>query len=42
MSSELGEQVKFYKHDVSISAEWEAIVVDIEATFGWYLIKVNK
>ncbi|MGI8387561.1 SDR family NAD(P)-dependent oxidoreductase [Robertmurraya sp. P23] len=42
LSAELGKQVKFYKHDVSISAEWEAIVADIEATFGPINVLVNN
>ena len=42
LSDELGEQVKFYKHDVSISTEWEAIVADIEETFGPINVLVNN
>jgi len=42
LSDELGEQVKFYKHDVSISTEWEAIVADIEETSGPINVLVNN
>ncbi|MBU7595773.1 SDR family NAD(P)-dependent oxidoreductase [Metabacillus halosaccharovorans] len=42
LSAELGEQVKFYKHDVTNSSEWETVVTDIEQTFGPINVLVNN
>jgi 3alpha(or 20beta)-hydroxysteroid dehydrogenase len=42
LAAELGEQVKFYQHDVTNEAEWEAVVDDIENTFGPIDVLVNN
>jgi 3alpha(or 20beta)-hydroxysteroid dehydrogenase len=42
LAAELGEQVKFYHHDVTNQAEWEAVVDDIENTFGPIHVLVNN
>ncbi|MFB3168561.1 glucose 1-dehydrogenase [Neobacillus sp. 179-C4.2 HS] len=42
LAAELGEQVKFYQHDVTNQAEWEAVVDDIENTFGPIHVLVNN
>jgi 3alpha(or 20beta)-hydroxysteroid dehydrogenase len=42
LAAELGEQVKFYDHDVTNQAEWEAVVDDIENTFGQIHVLVNN
>jgi 3alpha(or 20beta)-hydroxysteroid dehydrogenase len=42
LAAELGEQVKFYQHDVTNQAEWETVVDDIENTFGPIHVLVNN
>ncbi|MFA9378292.1 MAG: SDR family NAD(P)-dependent oxidoreductase [Lachnotalea sp.] len=42
LATELGDNVKFYKHDVSVAKEWEVIVDDIEKTFGPINVLVNN
>jgi 3alpha(or 20beta)-hydroxysteroid dehydrogenase len=40
--SDLGENAQFYKHDVTVSSEWESIVEDVEKKFGEINILINN
>ncbi len=42
LSAELGGNAKFYRHDVTVREEWEAIVPDVEKKFGPINILVNN
>lgn len=42
LAEELGENVRFIKHDVSSQAEWENVVIKAEKTFGPISILVNN
>ncbi|HSI66760.1 MAG TPA: glucose 1-dehydrogenase [Planococcus sp. (in: firmicutes)] len=42
MSSELGGNIKFMKHDVTKAAEWEKVVAETESAFGPVSVLVNN
>ena len=42
LASELGENARFYRLDVSNAAQWEATVSEVEKTFGAISILVNN
>lgn len=42
MSSELGGNIKFMKHDVTKASEWEKVVAETESAFGPVSILVNN
>lgn len=42
LANELGENVKFIKHDVTKAAEWETVVTETENTFGPVNVLVNN
>lgn len=42
LAQELGENCKFYTHDVTSFVQWEAIVADVENIFGPVNILVNN
>ncbi|MDF2524288.1 MAG: 3-alpha-hydroxysteroid dehydrogenase [Clostridiales bacterium] len=42
LAAELGDHVKFYKHDVTKSTEWDLIIAEIERTFGPINVLVNN
>ncbi|MDQ0154781.1 glucose 1-dehydrogenase [Robertmurraya andreesenii] len=42
LANELGENVKFIKHDVTKSADWQHVVEETEKTFGPVHILVNN
>lgn len=42
LAKELGESVKFMKHDVSKASDWEEVITGTEATFGPVDVLVNN
>ena len=42
LASELGDNIKFMKHDVTKASEWEKVVAETESAFGPVSILVNN